>query len=443
MTRYLTKKEIDDILSFIKPNKSIPADTTNSIVKNIKDKYRKQLEKHKVNPKIIPSLKQEIIKQHYKSLIEPGESVGVIAAQSIGEKNTQNTLNTFHKAGQSDRSVTAGVPRFNELLNASKNPKLVNCKIYFKEGYDTIENLRETVNYNLVSLKLKDLSLSMKICINKEREKWYDIYKILYNGKFENFKDCISIKLNKKILYKYRIHIEHIASVIESAYDDLTCVFSSEDIAQLDIFIDVSKIKFPRDKLLYINMENVSEIYIDEVVFPILEKLEICGITGIASIYYIKDEKRDEWYVETDGTNFRKLLGHPIVKMEKLHSNNVWDIFQTLGVEAAREMLINEFISIMEGINICHVKLLVDKMTYRGSISSISRYTLRTDEAGPFSRSSFEETLTNFINSSFAGDIENTNGVSASIICGKRSRCGTGMIDLRMDLEKLPKIDEE
>ena len=106
-------------------------------------------------------------------------------------------------------------------------------------------------------------------------------------------------------------------------------------------------------------------------------------------------------------------------------------------------MLINEFTSIMEGINMCHVILLVDKMTYRGSISSISRYTLRSDQAGAFSRASFEETLSNFLTSSFAGDIENTNGVSASIICGKRVRCGTGMIDLKMNLKDLPEIIEE
>ena len=125
--------------------------------------------------------------------------------------------------------------------------------------------------------------------------------------------------------------------------------------------------------------------------------------------------------------------------METLLSNNVWDIYLNLGIEAAREFLINEFISIMVNINPSHVILVVDKMTYRGTISSISRYTLRTDEAGVYSKISFEETMGNFIASAFAGDVENTNGVSASIICGKRSRCGTGMIDLKMDLKNLPK----
>ena len=110
-------------------------------------------------------------------------------------------------------------------------------------------------------------------------------------------------------------------------------------------------------------------------------------ISGIKNIYFTNEN--NEWFIETDGTNFQELLGHPIVNMEKLQSNNVWDIFETLGIEAAREFLIQEFLNIMDGINICHVKLLVEKMTYSGTISSISRYTLRKDESGPMAKSSW------------------------------------------------------
>jgi hypothetical protein len=309
----------------------------------------------------------------------------------------------------------------------------------------------------------------MKVVMNKEPEIWYKTYKILYGDKFERYKNCISMKLNRKLLFKYRIRFETIVEVLEKTYDDLACVFSSEDIARLDIFVDVSKIKFPKDKLLYITMENAPEIYMEEVVILLLENLHIFGIPELTNIYYTRgcaplsgSELRsedvnphsskssldagtlrgsvDEWYIETEGGNFRKILGHPIIDMSRVESNNVWDIYNNLGIEAAREMLINEFISIMEGINTCHVKLLVDKMTFNGTISSISRYTLRKDESGPLGRASFEETLQNFINASFAGDIENTNGVSASIICGKRSRAGTGMVDLKVDLKSLPKI---
>lgn len=313
---------------------------------------------------------------------------------------------------------------------------MTNCKIYFNKGTESIQQLREVINHNLVCLTLKELSLNMKVIMNKEPEDWYEIFKILHNDKFEKYKDCISVKLNKKIMFKYKINIQDIAKTIEDTYDDLSCVFSCEEEGKLDIFVDISEINFPKDKLLFINYDNAHEIYIEEVVYPILEKLVICGIPGILSIYYTNEN--DEWFVETDGSNFRKLLGHPIVDETRLQSNNVWDIYENLGIEAAREYLIQEFIDIMEGINSCHVKLLVEKMTFVGTISSISRYTLRKDECGSFAKSSFEESVENFIKSSLNCDIERTRGLSASIICGKRAEIGTGFFDLKMNINKLP-----
>jgi DNA-directed RNA polymerase beta' subunit len=439
MTRVLTIEEIEDILDFIKPNFNIPIESAIAIMEMTKDRFRNQLKNQKVYPTIIPELKKLIEKNYMESLIQPGESVGIIAAQSIGERQTQNTLNTFHRAGQSEKSVTVGVPRFQELLNATKAPKIVNCKIFFKEGASTVKELRETIASNLVCLTLKDFCLSSEIVIKKEPEEWYETFKLIYNDNFEKCTDCISIKLNSEVMFKYRVNIFNIVKIIEDHYDDLFCVFSPLNNQQLDIFVDTSNINFSEEKLMFIDPENVNEIYIEECVLPILNKMVICGIPGISNIYYTQEN--DEWYVETDGTNFRKLLGHPIIDMSRVLSNNVWDIFETLGIEAAREFLISEFLSIMEGINDCHVKLLVEKMTFNGTINSISRYTLRKDESGPLSRSSFEESVENFIRSAFSADVEKIKGVSASIICGKRAHMGTGMIDLKVDTKQLKYVN--
>jgi DNA-directed RNA polymerase beta' subunit len=149
---------------------------------------------------------------------------------------------SVHKAGQNEKSVTAGVPRFQELLNATKNPKMVNCKIYFNEGNKTLKELRDTINHNLVCLTLKDIAQSIDIEMNKEKELWYEPFKILYNNGFELYKHCISIKLNKKMMFKYRIEIKDVAEIIESTYEDLHCVFSSQDISQLDIFFSLNNI---------------------------------------------------------------------------------------------------------------------------------------------------------------------------------------------------------
>jgi len=332
-------------------------------------------------------------------------------------------------------------PRIQELLNATHSPRIVNCKLFFKTGNKTIQELRDKINHQIVCLTLQELSENMKICMNKEHEWWYDPYKILYSNEFESLEHCISLKLNKKILFKYRLTVEDIANKIHEEYADLQCVFSPESIGQLDIFVELTNIKFTEKQLLFITPENANEIYLDECVKPILEKLIVCGIPGVSSIYYTKTKNEDdeEWYVETEGSNFRKLLGHDLIDITRIQSNNVWDIYDNFGIEAARQFLIDEFIELMEGINPCHVKILVDKMTYSGTISSITRYTLRKDESGPLCRASFEESVDNFVKSSFNCDVENTKGVSASIICGKRANIGTGMMDLKVDLKRLPK----
>jgi DNA-directed RNA polymerase beta' subunit len=149
-------------------------------------------------------------------------------------------------------------------------------------------------------------------------------------------------------------------------------------------------------------------------------------------------KKQDIWVLDTIGTNLLDVLGLDYIDKNRTFSNDIVEIYNVLGIEAAREYLIQEFIDIMEGINTCHVKLLVEKMTFVGTISSISRYTLRKDECGSFAKSSFEESVENFIKSSLNCDIEKTRGLSASIICGKRAEIGTGFFDLKMNINKLP-----
>jgi hypothetical protein len=165
-----------------------------------------------------------------------------------------------------------------------------------------------------------------------------------------------------------------------------------------------------------------------------LYKIVICGIPGIENIYFNDDPNN----FETNGSNFKKLLGLSFVDDTRTISNNVWDIYHTLGVEAARQFLIEEFMQLCAGINRCHIQLLAEKMTHNGSISSISRYTMRNEDCGPMGKASFEETMDNFLKAGAYGQKEATRGVSASIICGKRANIGTGVCELMMDVKALP-----
>ena len=362
--------------------------------------------------------------------------------------NGLNQHDTFHKAGQSEKTMTAGVPRFQELLNATKNPRIVNNKIFFKRGNDTIQNMRNTVGSSIVGLTMLNISKFIKANMNKKDEPWYEAYKILFSDKFSEHKHCITFTLDMKKLFEFKLTMQEIVDHIHTEYSDLYCVFSPPANGQIDVFVDTQNIILPENRLLFVDQENAIEIYLEEVVQTTLEQIYVCGIPAISEVFYLKEGK--EWIVETNGfcsntiskqySSFKRLLAHPDVDYTLTISNNVWDIYEVLDIEAARQFLIEEFMAIMEGINICHAMILVDRMTHNGTISSITRYTMKKEESGPFGKASFEETMDNFLNAAQEGDKEPTNGVSASIICGKRALIGTGMIKLSIDIAALPKI---
>ena len=434
MKRYLTINEIENILSFIQPQAGIPIETATSVVELNKKLLRDQLKSQQIYPAMLDSLKSMIEKQYMDAKVQPGESVGVIGAQSIGEKQTQTTLNTFHKAGAGDKTLTTGVPRIEELLNATRDPKSTNCIVFMKDKHDSIASIRKTISHNVVEITFNKIAKSYEIIINKKPEKWYNIYKMLYDDYFTQFTDCISIKVDMDILYEYNLDMETITNLISNQYSDMTCVFSPDSIGQIDVFCDTSNIDLPENRLAFVNSDNAVQIYLEEVVQPILYKIIISGVAGIKNIYFNDDQNS----FETEGNNFKQLLCLPFVDATKTISNDVWDIYDTLGVEAAMNFLINEFMSIMEGINKCHIQLLAEKMTHNGSISSISRYTMRSEDCGAMGKASFEETMDNFLKAGLFGQSEETKGVSASIICGKIAHIGTGVFDLMIDVDALP-----
>lgn len=447
MTRLLTEEEIENMLSFIKPQPAVPLDTAMSVVNMNKARLRLQLQGQKIYPQMILTLGEQIEKSYRNSMIQAGESVGVICAQSIGEKQTQTTLNTFHRAGQSEKTMTSGVPRFQELINATKKPRIVNHRIYFKDKHSTVESLRDTVCDRIVGMTFKDISTRISVELDKKEESWYEPYALLYTKEFLDYSHCISIKLNMNKIFEFKISLNKLVAFIHGEFDDLHCVVSPPDKAQLDIFVDCDNIELPEERILFVDSSNAVEIYLEECVQPVLENMNLCGIPAITEVFYVRDE--GEWIVETNGTNsrdittnsinYKTLLALDVVDDRRTTSNNVWDIYEVLGIEAARQFLIEEFMGILEGINSCHPCLLVDRMTHTGSISSITRYTMKKDESGPFGKASFEETMDNFLNAAARGEIEPTKGVSASIICGKRAAIGTGMIGLRVDINNLPR----
>ena len=440
--RKLTSSEIDDILSVISPPKTLPEEVRQGIKNKIDSDLYKQLEKIVIYPTKINNLKEEIERQYYKTITPPGESVGVLTAQSIGERQTQMTLNTFHSAGLAIKTVVTGVPRFSELLNATKNPRAVSCEILFRKGNDTISNLRKNIGHSLREFRFNNLIQDLSILKNKEPEEWYCNYIKIYNKDISEFTYCLSVKINKELICRYSIPLYLIVEKIENEYDDIKCISSPEKYAQIDIYIDTSEIQLPDDSYSFITEENKETIYIENIVIPNLKQLLICGVPGIKDFFYKKNvnNQKEEWMVDTEGSNLLELLSHPLIVNEEVMCNNMWEIYTVLGIEAAREFLIDEFMSVVSSdgtfINERHVSLLVDIMTFAGTIHSISRYGMKKANVGVLSKASFEESLDNFLKCAMQGETETTNGVSASIMCGKRANLGSGISKIIPDISQ-------
>jgi DNA-directed RNA polymerase subunit A' len=268
----------------------------------------------------------------------------------------------------------------------------------------------------------------------KRREKWYDMFKTLYNDEFEKYKYSLTLKLDMESMYKYNITLQEVASKIEAKYSDIHCAWSPENVGEIDAYIDTDKIKVPENISGLIDEHASILTYMQEIVYPMLKKTKLHGIPGVKAVYFVKDG--ENWMIESSGTNFVKMLSIAEVDKKRLITNNPWDIYETLGIEATRQYLIEQFTEVLKDINPCHIQLLTDRMIYKGTISSISRYTMRNSESGPIGKCSFEESFDNIIKSGLYGEFEPVSGVSSNIMCGNIAKIGSGMMSLKIDIDK-------
>ena len=441
--RKLTKSEISKVLSIVQENNCLPKAARRAYAKKTRDRLYEEIKDIEIYPEVFDMFHSVLDNKYNRSKIEAGESVGILCAQSIGEMNTQLTLNTFHSSGISDAQVTEGVPKFQELLSATKNPKMVNMNIFFKSKPHLLGDVR-VLSSRLRGISINDLVLRYDIVEYLEID---SVLKCLYdlNDDFDMLGSVIVLSLDIRCMLQYNLYPSDIVDSLTKNFDDIkfcSDIQENNDVRVLCIPLScelellTETVRFYPKK--YITEENKKEIYIEEVVLPLVLNVHVCGVKGIKDVFFEKTHS-GEWYIQTMGGAFKKLLCLRYIDAKRCISNNVWDIYNVLGIEAARAFLIDEFTSIMSGLNMSHTLILVSRMTFNGSVSSISRYTLKNECSSILGKASFEESLENFLRASCEGAIERTSGASASIICGKTSRSGTGFFNLRIDTDAIIK----
>ena len=442
----------------------------------------KELIMHKkLTRKSIEILLAHINRSYKLSIVAPGEMVGMIAAQSIGEPTTQLTLNTFHFAGVASKSnVTRGVPRIEEILSLSENPKNPSCTIYFND-YDKYDQ-NKVKNYinQLEHTKLREIVESCEICFDpdnleslikedsdimneyKEFESLLDECGATYDESKDKSKWIMRLSMNKVEMFDKDLTMEDIHYALVNSFNYISCMYNDYNSDKLVFRLRINKNVQNKKKKSKGNLESLDqsdEIYLlKNIQDELLNTLVIRGIKNIekAMLRKITDNfeeidmkyiKKEIWVLDTVGSNLLDILALDFIDATKTVTNNIIEIYNVLGVEAARQAIFDELSDVIEFdstyINYHHLTMLCDRMACNNKLVSIFRHGINNDNIGPIAKASFEETPEMFLKAARHGELDMMKGVSANIMCGQEGYYGTNSFNLLTDIEHMLSIKSE
>lgn len=349
----------------------------------------------------------DITKEHLENnKVAPGEAVGVITAQSFGEPSTQMTLNVFHFAGVSEMQVTVGLPRLIEIFDARKEPSTPSMEIYLEREYNNEEDAKK------VAAKIKEVKLgdvSSEIILD-----------------FTNSK--INVKLNKEIIRDLHLTIDKIAEVLKEKHLRVKAIEDGLSIREEEK--DFKKLHKLKEKL---------------------KTTIIAGVKGIKQLLLTKRE--NNYVILTAGSNLEDVFKVKGIDKEKTTTNNLHEIMKVLGIEAARQAIINEAKKVIEkqgiDVNERHVKLVADAMTASGLVKGVTRVGIISDKSSILARASFETPIKHFVNASITASTDHLVSVIENLILNQPVPVGTGLpgllvkITRQADLARKEKPEEK
>ena len=422
--------------------------------------YNLNLSKSEFN-NIILKLKKSLTR-----FIQPGDMIGIIAAQSIGEPSTQITLNTFHSAGISAQGTgSLGLPRLRELMSVSKNMSTPFTYIKLLDDYKYNKQYVDTIQLHTNHLILKDIYDSINIYYDPDftymdKDNVDDIYYPItsQNKKCtDNIDDMpwlIKFELNRESLLNKNITLFQIRMLFCKFLNNP--ILSKNDNKLLDIIsscailsnYDNSPVPLIHIRLNLMSIDitkiiNLKDLFINQIKFRGIAGITESTINHSLSIDFNNiNNQEKEYSITTSGINLFKIFQIKGVDVNKTYCNDIHIIQKTYGLEAARTVLLKEFRTIGTGgefksINNAHISILVDFMCTTGKIISIDRYGLNKLNTGPLARASFEETTDQFINASLFGEVDNMKSVSSNIMTGQVIKGGTGLCDIMFDIDAI------
>ncbi len=335
----------------------------------------------------------DAVLDEYKSAqVSPGESVGIISAESIGEPGTQMTLNTFHFAGVAEMNVTLGLPRIIEILDGRKTLSTPTMEIYPKKPFSQGKGIRELA-LSLKETRLDEVTTEFLISI-------VDL--------------TIEVKLNREKMKDIGITNSQIIHAISKQTKGLTVKDQKESII----------VKYSKSK-----DESLNEVYKTK------EKIKLVHLKGIKGISQVLPVRRDDEYIIiTAGSNLGDVLQLEDIDSYRTITNNIFEIEQVLGIEAARQAIINEVFKVIESqglnVDVRHIMLVADTMCVSGSVKGITRYGVVSEKASVLARASFETPIKHIINAALVGEVDELNSVVENVMLNQPVPVGTGLPSL-------------
>ena len=361
------------------------------IPRKILEEVREYLPKGITSAKVKKIL-AKVLLEYKMAQVEPGESVGLVSAESLGEPGTQMTLNTFHFAGVAEMNVTMGLPRIIEVLDGRKTIETPMMEIYLKDPYckgKDIKKIAESILETSLKEFIKEVDiniadLSMDVVFNTDKLKSSNIKEAKILKACEKLSKTITIKMKDNVL--------------------------------------TIKLKGKE--------QNINELY------KLKEKIKSVYISGIKGVTQVLPVKRDdEFLIITAGTNLKDIFKEEYVDTTRTISNDLYEVQSVLGLEAARQAIINEIYKVIEtqglNIDVRHIMLVADTICLSGEIKGITRYGVVSNKASVLARASFETPIKHIINASLSGEVDDLNSVIENVMLNQQVPVGTGIVKLQ------------
>ncbi|MCJ7573542.1 DNA-directed RNA polymerase subunit A'', partial [Candidatus Bathyarchaeota archaeon] len=365
-------------------------DLENKLPLSLVNELRTRLAGARLTKAGLDELISSVLRNFDYSLVEPGEAVGILAAQSIGEPGTQMTLRTFHYAGVAEQNVTLGLPRLIEIVDARRTPSTPVMTIHLDPKHRKSEKFAREVAQKLTYTIIDDVVGSVNVDLRA---------------------NAVRITLDPDRMKALGVTDDE----VEKAFPTK---FEREGENAFLVSLEEEKTGNPE---------------------PLIQTVTQAKIKGIPEIKRVITQlDNGEWIIRTDGSNLEGVINIGGVDPIRTTTNNIHEIAEILGIEAARNALIREAHSVLEeqglDVDVRHVMLVSDIMTKMGEVQQIGRHGISGEKSSVLARAAFELTIQHLVSAALRGEIDPLKGVIENIIVGQSMPLGTGGVELFMTM---------